>query len=114
MAKTNRGRDCKWHNPRQRYFPQLLINKMQVKLSETNLANLNLFIQKSKEVDPEYKVMPTAIVNMMFGEKVREVLARFKKNPEWIDSPYGMVGVFSKPLNVSVGPPKRLKEKKHA
>lgn len=87
---------------------------MQIRLTQTNLENLRQFIAESEKVDPEYNVNPTAIVNMMFGEKIREVLTRFKKNPEWVDSPYGMVKLFSKPLNVSVGPPKRLKEKKHA
>jgi hypothetical protein len=47
---------------------------VQIKLTETNLANLDRFIAESKKVDPEYNVGHTALVNMIFGEKLRDIL----------------------------------------
>ena len=52
---------------------------MQVKLTKTNLGSLSRFIVESKVVDPEYNVKRTAIVNMMFGEKLREELKRLER-----------------------------------
>lgn len=52
---------------------------VQVKLTKTNLGSLSRFIVESKVVDPEYNVKRTAIVNMMFGEKLREELKRLER-----------------------------------
>jgi hypothetical protein len=52
---------------------------VQIKLTKTNHEILKRFITASKTVDPEYNVKRTAIVNMMFGEKLREELKRFER-----------------------------------
>jgi hypothetical protein len=52
---------------------------VQVELSRLNELDLAAFIRKSREIDREYNLSSTQIVNSMLAEKLRQELKRLEK-----------------------------------